>query len=62
MVFARRHLFRSDTLSEDRTELMSMVISYVVAGFEEGRELTGRIKAELELHERYMRGQASAEQ
>ena len=40
---------------------MSMVIPYVVAGFEEGRELTERIKAKLELHERYMRGPASAE-
>ena len=47
-------LFRSDTFSEDRTELMIMVIPYVVANFEEGRELTERIKEELELHERFM--------
>ena len=47
-------LFRSDTFSEDRTELMIMVIPYVVADFEEGRELTERIKEELELHERFM--------
>ena len=37
-----------------------MVIPYVVADFEEGRELTERIKEELELHERYMRGPESA--
>ncbi len=49
-------LFRSNTFLEDRTELMIMVIPYVVADFEEGRELTERIKEELELHERYMRG------
>ena len=48
-------LFRSDTFSEDRTELMIMVIPYVVADFEEGRELTERIKEELELHEQFTR-------
>ena len=48
-------LFRSDSFLEDRTELMIMVIPYVVADFEEGRELTERIKEELELHEQYMR-------
>ena len=53
-------LFRSNTFLEDRTELMIMVIPYVVADFEEGRELTERIKEELELHERYMRGPESA--
>ena len=53
-------LFRSDTFSEDRTELIIMVIPYVVADFKEGRELTERIKAELELHEQYMRGPADA--
>ena len=51
-------LFRSDSFLEDRTELMIMVIPYVVADFEEGRELTERIKEELELHEQYMRGSA----
>ena len=40
-------LFRSDTFSEDRTELMIMVIPYVVSSFEEGRELTERIKEQL---------------
>ena len=54
-------LFRSNTFSEDRTELMIMVIPYVVADFEEGRELTERIKEELELHEQYMRGPANAD-
>ena len=54
-------LFRSDTFSEDRTELMIMVIPYVVANFEEGRELTERIREELELHKQYMREPASAE-
>ena len=53
-------LFRSDTFSEDRTELMIMVIPYVVADFEEGRELTERIKEELELHDQYMRGPGDA--
>ena len=48
-------LFRSDSYNEDRTELVIMVIPYVVANFEEGRELTERIKEELELHEEYMR-------
>ena len=54
-------LFRSDSFLEDRTELMIMVIPYVVADFEEGRELTERIREELELHERYMRGPADAD-
>ena len=48
-------LFRSESYLEDRTELMIMVIPYVVADFEEGRELTERIKEELELHEQYTR-------
>ncbi len=50
-------LFRSDTFNEDRTELVIMVIPYVVADFEEGRELTERIKEELELHEGFMQTQ-----
>ena len=54
-------LFRSENFLEDRTELMIMVIPYVVADFEEGRELTERIKEELELHEEYMRGPADAD-
>ena len=48
-------LFRSESYLEDRTELLIMVIPYVVADFEEGRELTERIKEELELHKKYMR-------
>ncbi len=54
-------LFRSENFLEDRTELLIMVIPYVVADFEEGQELTERIKEELELHERYMRGPADAD-
>ena len=54
-------LFRSENFLEDRTELLIMVIPYVVADFEEGQELTERIKEELELHEQYMRGPADAD-
>ena len=54
-------LFRSDTFSEDRTELMIMVIPYVVSSFEEGRELTESIREQLELHEQYMRDPASTD-
>ena len=43
-------LFRSDSYQEDRTELMVMVIPYVVADHEEGWALTERMKEELELH------------
>ena len=53
-------LFRNESLISSRTELIIMVIPYVVANFEEGRELTERIKAELELHEQYLREPASA--
>ncbi|MDE0001840.1 MAG: hypothetical protein OXQ29_04010 [Rhodospirillaceae bacterium] len=54
-------LFRSENFLEDRTELLIMVIPYVVADFEEGQELTERIKEELELHDQYMRGPADAD-
>ena len=47
-------LFRADTYQEDRTELMIMVIPYVVADYEEGWELTERMKEQLELHDEYM--------
>ena len=53
-------LFRSDSFNEDRTELVIMVIPYVVANFEEGRELTERIKEELELHDEYMQQDAGS--
>ena len=43
-------LFRSDSYQADRTELMVMVIPYVVTDYEEGWELTQRMQDELELH------------
>ena len=48
-------LFRKDTFREDRTELAILVIPYVVADHEEGRELTERIKASLDLHRQFLR-------
>ena len=48
-------LFRKDSFLEDRTELAILVIPYVVADHEEGRELTERIKAGLDLHGRLVR-------
>ena len=48
-------LFRKDTFQEDRTELAILVIPYVVADHEEGRELTERIKAGLDLHAQFLR-------
>lgn len=47
-------LFRADSFQEDRTELIILVIPYVVADYEEGWELTERIKEELELHAQFM--------
>ena len=47
-------LFRTDSLTRDRTELVVMVIAYIIADHEEARELTERLKAELELHRQYM--------
>ena len=47
-------LFRTDTFQQDRTELIIMVIAYVIADHDESRELAERLKAELELHQRYM--------
>ena len=44
------HLFRTDQVQEDRTELMVMVTPYVIADHEEGWELTRRIREQLELH------------
>ena len=46
-------LIRADTAQRDRTELIVMVIPYVIADHTEARELTERIKAELELHARF---------
>ena len=44
------HLFRTDSVQEDRTELMIMVTPYVIADHEEGWELTRRIREQLNLH------------
>jgi general secretion pathway protein D len=46
-VFGR--LFRSDNFQQDRTELIIMVIPYVVADHKEGWELTDKFKKQLEL-------------
>ena len=43
-------LFRTDSLQEDRTELMVMVTPYVIADHQEGWELTRTIREQLELH------------
>ena len=48
-------LFRSDTLQEDRTELLIMVIPYVVASHEEGSALTEELKQQLDLHAKFLR-------
>ena len=46
-------LFRSETFQEDRTELVVLVIPYVIASHEEGLELTKRIERQLALHQRF---------
>ena len=43
-------LFRADSYQGDRTELLVMVIPYVVADYRQGMELTERMKARLDLH------------
>ena len=48
-------LFRSDTLQEDRTELLVMVIPYVVATHAEGSALTEELKQQLDLHREFLR-------
>ena len=47
-------LFRADTFSRDRTELLVMVIAYVIADHDEARDLTERLKEQLELHRQFM--------
>ena len=47
-------LFRSDSYQEDRTELMIMVIPYVIADYEEGWELTERMKEQMGIHAELM--------
>ena len=46
-------LFRGDTSQGDRTELMVMVIPYVIRDHAEGARLTEEIKAKLRLHQQY---------
>ena len=46
-------LFRAGTFQEDRTELIVMVIPYVVSNHEEGWELTRQVRERLELHAEY---------
>ena len=43
-------LFRTDSMQEDRTELVIMVTPYVIADHQEGLDLTRRIRNQLELH------------
>ena len=47
-------LFRADSYQKDRTELLVMVIPYVIVDSRQGRELTEQIKAQLELHRRLL--------
>ena len=47
-------LFRSETLNVNRTELIILVIPYVIADHAEGWELTKRVKEELELHKEFI--------
>ena len=54
-------LFRSDNLDVDRTELIILVIPYVIADHAEGWELTKRVKEELELHKEYIEKSQAAE-
>ena len=48
-------LFRSDSRQEDRTELLIMVIPYVVTSHEEGSVLTEELKRQLDLHAEFLR-------
>ena len=48
-------LFRSDSLQEDRTELLVMVIPYVVVTHAEGSALTEELKQQLDLHGDFLR-------
>ena len=47
-------LFRADSYRKDRTELVVMVIPYVIADHAQGRQLTEQIKSQLELHQRFL--------
>lgn len=54
-------LFRSDTFQTDRTELIILVIPYVIADHAEGWELTKQVKEQLELHKEYIEKSQAAE-
>ena len=54
-------LFRSDSLQVTRTELIILVIPYVIADHAEGWELTKRVKEQLELHKEYIEKSQAAE-
>jgi len=45
-------LFRSDSYVQDRTELIILVVPYVISNHEEGWELTKLFKEQLELHKK----------
>lgn len=47
-------LFRSETLNVNRTELIILVIPYVIADHAEGWELTKRVEEQLELHKEFI--------
>ena len=54
-------LFRSETLNVNRTELIILVIPYVIADHAEGWELTKRAKEQLELHKEHIEKSQAAE-
>ena len=47
-------IFSADSVQKDRTELVVMVIPYVIADHRQGRELTDQIRSQLELHRRFL--------
>ena len=47
-------LFRADSFQKDRTELIVMVIPYVIADHRQGRDLTDQIRSQLELHRDFL--------
>ena len=48
-------LFRGDTFADGRTELMVMVIPYVIRDHAEGARLTEEIREKLDLHQQFIR-------
>lgn len=47
-------LFRADSYRKDRTELLVMVIPYVIVDSRQGHELLKQIEGQLELHRRFL--------